>query len=111
MAVCQSASYLKFNYSKSAGEACWGFKRQQYVVSIFTSPHVLFTFYLFLPTSMPSRAHAVHRASQLQREESISSTAVAAQSQLCMCVQWLHPFSLPHKIYKSSRHIKGVLGS
>lgn len=31
--------------------------------------------------------------------------------QMRMCVQWLHPFSLPHKIYKSSRHIKAVLGS
>lgn len=40
----------------------------------------------------------------------ISGSNISQVTNAYMCVQRLHPFSLPHKIYKSSRHIKAVLG-
>lgn len=37
------------------------------------------------------------------------SRAQHCQSQMCMCVYWLNPFSLSYMIYKRSKHIKAVL--
>lgn len=113
MTVCHSASQLALPIVKELEmicEACCGFRPGKQVVSIFNS----LMFYLLTFCHAGCRpGHALPLELLSAATEKGVRYLVAAQQHQpqCMCVLWLHPFSLPHKIYKSSRHIKAVLGS